>query len=121
MTDLPPPPRPAIQTTGLTATPTLTVEFDRTFDLGGLVVHGGSGTEAEFLTHRRPKTIELTFPGSDQAAIEIELTDTADAQLLTVDARDVDTIVIRVVDTFDTGPNVDGLLAIREFEFKERR
>jgi hypothetical protein len=104
-----------------TGAPTLTVDLGSTINLGGLVVHSGSSTESDFIKHRRPKSIELTFPGTDRPAVDLELKDTADPQPLSVDVRGVEIVVIRVVDWFESGTGGDKLLAIREIEFKERR
>ena len=101
--------------------PTLTVDIGAKINLGALVIHSGSSTESDFTRHRRPKTIELTFPGTDRPAVDLVLKDTSDPQPLSVDVRDVRTVVIRVVDSFESGAGGDKLLAIREIEFKERR
>jgi hypothetical protein len=100
---------------------TLTVDVGSTVNLGGLVVHGGSSTESDFTKHRRPRTIELTFPGTERPAVDLGLKDTSDPQPLSLDVRGVETVVIRVVDWYESGAGGDELLAIREIEFKERR
>jgi hypothetical protein len=101
--------------------PTLTVEFEGPFRLGGLVVHAGSTTESDFTLHRRPRTLELTFPGSGQATVELELTDTSDAQILQFETGQIESIVIEVTEFFESGPGGDQIVALREIEFKERR
>jgi hypothetical protein len=101
--------------------PTLTVQIGSTVNLGGLVVHSGSTTESAFTAHRRPKTIELTFPGTDRPAVSLPLTDTSAPQPVAVDVREVATVVIRIVDWYEAAAGGDQLVAIREIEFKERR
>ena len=104
-----------------TTEPAVTVEIGSTINLGGLVVHSGSTTESDFTAHRRPKTLELTFPGTDRPAVEVSLDDVAEPQPVALDVRDIDTVVIRVVSWFEAGAGGDQLVAIREIEFKERR
>jgi hypothetical protein len=103
------------------ADPTLTVDIGATINLGALVVHSGSSTESDFTAHRRPKTLELSFPGTDHAAIEVVLADDAEPQPIALDVREIDSVVITVIDWFEAGAGGDRLLAIREIEFKERR
>jgi hypothetical protein len=101
--------------------PALTVEIGSTINLGGLVVHSGSTTESDFTGHRRPKTLELSFPGTEQPDVELPLADTSDPQSIALDVRQIDTVVIRVTEWFESGAGGDDLIAIREIEFKERR
>jgi ribosomal protein L40E len=101
--------------------PALTVDIGSKINLGGLVVHSGSSTQSDFPKHRRPKTIELTFPGTDRPAVDQVLADTSDPQPVSLDVRGVETVVIRVVDWFESGAGGDQFVAIREIEFKERR
>ncbi|HEX5241145.1 MAG TPA: zinc-ribbon domain-containing protein [Candidatus Limnocylindrales bacterium] len=100
--------------------PTLTASFGTTFNLGGLVLHSGSTTQSDFTKHRRPKTIELSFPGTTAAAIQVSLADTADPQPMSVDVRSIQTVVVKVLDWYESGAGGDQLVAIREIEFKER-
>jgi hypothetical protein len=101
--------------------PTVTAEFAAPINLGGIVVHSGSTTDSDFIRHRRPKTIELSFPGTDRPPVDLVLADTADPQALAVDVRDVRTTAIRIVDWFESAAGGDALLAVREIELKERR
>src|SRR5579862_4581608 len=100
---------------------TLTVDLGTTTNLGGLVFHSGSSTQSDYTKHRRPKTVELTFPGTSQSPIDLTLADTADPQSFPLDVRNVRTVAIRVVDWFESGAGGDQLIAIREIELKERR
>lgn len=102
-------------------TPTLLVELGGPTNLGGLIFHSGSATDSSFTKHRRPQTVELSFPGTDVPAIELNLEDQSEPQATTLDVRDVDSVEIRIVAWFAAGEGGDQLVALREVEFKERR
>ena len=85
------------------------------------MVRSGSTVEADFIRHRRPKVIELTFPGTEREPVRLTLTDVSEPQALTLDVRDVRLIVFRVVETFPSAAGGDDLLAIREIEVKQRQ
>jgi hypothetical protein len=101
--------------------PTVTAVLDSTINLGGLVVHSGSSSATDFTSHRRPKTLELTFPGTNQPPVQVTLKDIAEPQPLAVDVRGIKTVVFRVVDWFEAAAGGDKLVAIREIELKQRR
>ncbi|MEO5941499.1 MAG: zinc ribbon domain-containing protein [Candidatus Limnocylindrales bacterium] len=101
--------------------PTVTAGLEQTINLGGLVFHSGSTAEAAFTSHRRPKTVELTFPGTDRPPVQVVLKDVADPQPVAVDVRGVKTVVFRIVDWFESAAGGDKLVALREIELKERR
>jgi ribosomal protein L40E len=101
--------------------PTVTAGLESTINLGGLVVHSGSSTSTDFTSHRRPKTLELTFPGTDQPPVQVTLKDVAEPQPVAIDVRGVKTVVFRVVDWFEAAAGGDKLVAIREIELKQRR
>jgi ribosomal protein L40E len=101
--------------------PTVTAGLDSTINLGGLVVHSGSSTATDFTSHRRPKTLELTFPGTDQPPVQVTLKDVAEPQPLAIDVRGIKTVAFRVVDWFEAAAGGDKLVAIREIELKQRR
>jgi hypothetical protein len=101
------------------------VVFAEPTDLGGLVFHPGSATDATFQLHRRPRTIRLTFqssnPGPAPAPIEFDLKDQSEPDTKSLDVRKITIMEIRIVTSFDAGQGGDGLIAIREIEFKARR
>ena len=101
--------------------PTVSAGLGQTINLGGLVFHSGSTAEAAFTSHRRPKTVQLTFPGTDRPSVQVDLKDIAEPQSVAVDVRGVKTVVFRVVDWFEAAAGGDKLVAIREIELKERR
>jgi len=101
--------------------PTLTVELGQPTNLAGLIFHSGSATDSTFTQHRRPKTLALTFPGSAQGASELDLKDQSEPQAISLDVRDVSTVVIRITDWFESGEGGDRFVALREIEFKARR
>lgn len=101
--------------------PSLTVNFKDPFDLGGIVMHSGATTEGDFTLHRRPEIIELTFPGTQLEPLVVTLEDTPNPQALTLDARNIKQIVIRVTKLFPASAGGDQFLAIREIEFKARK
>ncbi len=99
----------------------VTVEFDRPFNLGALVFHLGSSTEAEYNDFRRPKVFELTFPGTESEPLTVTVTDVSKDQGIAVDPRDVEsTIVVTVKEWFESTGG-DKRLALREIEFQERQ
>jgi hypothetical protein len=86
-----------------------------------LVLHIGSSTEADYNDFRRPKVLELSFPGTDQEPLEVTLTDTSKDQGVAVDPRDVtSTIVVTVKEWFESTGG-DERIALREIEFKKRQ
>ncbi|HUG48103.1 MAG TPA: hypothetical protein VMP67_06785 [Candidatus Limnocylindria bacterium] len=99
----------------------LRVTFSEPFNLGGLVFHSGSATDSDFLLHRRPRTVELRFPGTEHDPRSIELGDDSEAQSRAFDVRDVRVIEVRVIDSYPAGPGGDNRIALREIEFKARR
>jgi hypothetical protein len=101
--------------------PTVTAGLDSTVNLGGLVVHSGSSTTTEFTSHRRPKTLELTFPGTEQPPVQVTLKDVAEPQPVAIDVRGIKTVAFRVVDWFEAAAGGDKLVALREIELKQRR
>jgi hypothetical protein len=98
----------------------VTADLGAVVNLGGLVVHSGSTTESDFSKHLRPKVIELSFPGSGKAPVSVTLQDISDPQPISLDVRDVRTVVFRVVDFFPSAAGGDDVLAIREIEVKQR-
>lgn len=104
-----------------TGAPTVTAGLSQATNLGGLVFHSGSTVEAAFTSHRRPKTVELTFPGTDRPAVQVVLKDVAEPQPVAVDVRGIKTVAFRVVDWFEAAAGGDKLVALREIELKERR
>jgi hypothetical protein len=100
---------------------TITAEFASTFNLGALVVSSGPPTEADLLKHARPKTLEITFPGTDKPAVKVALEDVFKPQPVELDVRGVKTVAVRVVDSFPAGPGGDTRVAVREIEFKQRK
>ncbi|CAN5783980.1 hypothetical protein BH23CHL7_BH23CHL7_23570 [soil metagenome] len=101
--------------------PTLTVEFGRSMRLGAIVVHSGSATDSEFTRHRRPRQLVLSFPGTDQPPIEVELGDDSAPQSKPLDTVTAGRVVVRVAAWFESGAGGDQLIALREIEFKELR
>lgn len=100
--------------------PTLRVDLDRPVYLGAFIFHTGSGTDAEFLQHRRPSVVEVSFPGTGADAMTVNLSNTHEAQSFPIDQRDVSSIVFRILETYGPG-QTDELVALRLIEIKERR
>jgi hypothetical protein len=100
--------------------PLLTVTFEEPFDLGALVFHTGSSTESDFTLHRRPRSVQLTFPGTSANPLAIDLANESIDQRHPADAPGVQVIEIRILDTYPSAGG-DQLTALREIEFKARR
>jgi hypothetical protein len=100
-------------------TPTITVRFEEAFYLGAILVHNGWSKDDDFTEHRRPKTLELSFPDMDIDPIRVELKDDPAEQSFYIDAKDVDTIVVKVIDTYTAG--ADEIVGLREIEFKKKQ
>lgn len=97
----------------------VTITFNQTTDLGGIIFHPGSATDSSFQRHRRPKTVRLTTPG--KPPVEVVVADTSEPVPLTIDIRGVDTLEVRIVDWWESAQGGDKLIALREIEFKARR
>jgi hypothetical protein len=89
------------------------------FNLAGFVIHSGATTDADFDKQARPKTIEVTFPGTKQEAKRITLEDTSKGQIIGLDVRGITSLVITIIDTYPSTGS-DTRIAIREIEIKER-
>jgi nitrogen fixation protein len=100
-------------------TPTITLRFEEAFYLGAILVHNGWSDEDDFTDHQRPKTLELSFPETDIAPIRVELADESAEQSFYIDAKDVDRIVVKVLDTYAAG--ADDVVGLREIEFKKKQ
>ncbi len=90
-------------------------------NLGGLVISSGSVGPDGVEGYRRPEVLELSFPNTDEPAVQVTLADTAEAQPLVLDVRGIDEVVVSVLRSFDGLPGAQPYVAIREIEFKERR
>lgn len=98
----------------------LSVQFAEPTDLGGLVFHLGSATDAQFLFFRRPRNVRLTFHGSTTAPIEVELTDDSAPQTKTIDVRKVTSLELQVLTFYEHAQGGQDAIALREVEFKAR-
>jgi hypothetical protein len=101
--------------------PTLTAVFEGRVNLSGLVFHSGSHPATDFTEHRRPRTVELRFPGTQISPVTLELKDEFEAQSYPVDAREISQLQIVIRDTHGPARNGGNLVALREVEFKVRR
>jgi hypothetical protein len=101
--------------------PAATITIGSTIDLGGLVIHSGSSTQSDYTKHRRPETIELSFPGTTLAPVTVPLQDTPNPQPVALDVRDIQTVVVTVTKWYESAAGGDHLVAIREIEFKAKQ
>jgi hypothetical protein len=92
------------------ATPTLTITFQAPIDLGAVYIH--SGTAKDFTAIRRPSKLEFDFP--DGSSKTIDLVDDHKPQQFTIDANDIKSLQVKVLDT--AGPD-DTPVALSEIEF----
>jgi hypothetical protein len=105
-----------------TSSPTLalTVTFDHPFDLGAILL-----STAPVLTRTdfdRPKTVELSFPGTDNKSVTLTLADT-DQQIQNggLDARGVTQVVLTFKDYYAAAAGGQNVLAMTDIQFQYRR
>jgi len=97
--------------------PTLTVNFGETTDLAGMIFQAGAAPGDDYLTHARPRQIELSFPGDERTEV-IELADDPGPQERCLSQnRSVRTLDIRIVGVYEAEAAGDDLVAIRDIEF----
>jgi hypothetical protein len=98
----------------------LTVTFDRPFNLGALLMNTAPvETRTQF---DRPKTVELSFPNSDAKPIVLNLQD-SDKQIQNpgLDAKGVQVVVLTFKDYYPAAVGGDNVLALTDIQFQERR
>ena len=98
----------------------LTVTFDRPFNLGALLLSTAPvETRTQF---DRPKTVEVTFPNSDAKPIVLNLAD-SDKQIQNVglDAQGVSVVVLTFRDYYPAAAGGDNVLALTDIQFQERK
>jgi hypothetical protein len=97
----------------------LQVDFTRPVDVDRLTVRAGlDRANPNWATQARPRVLDLVF--SDQTCKRLTLADQAAPQHLSVGAKEVTSVVVRVVDAFPARDGAGQAVALSELTFEAK-
>jgi hypothetical protein len=103
---------------------TVTITFEKPFDLSGVLVSSGLvGTEAGkgFVSQPRPSEFRVVFNDDIANPVSTPLTDTDKPQQLKLKHKEVSKVAFEVMGVYPASDGKGRSVAITEFEFRQRR
>jgi hypothetical protein len=92
--------------------PTLTMNLDQATNVVAIRFQVGSSIGASFTDYARPRTVEVQLPGA--APVRLLLKDDPAAQEFAISGSSVQTLVVRIIDTYPAADPAQPLIALRE-------